>query len=116
MGLIVIKEKGDVYIVDKSIRVGGNVFGSNLNTGNYVSQGIETNAKIDELFKQLIDDIKKNTDKSNQEQLFFFAEQLKDALLQKDQEKSYKLIGFLRKALGDVGSIASIVSFFGLTL
>lgn len=111
-----IKERGDIYIVDKSVNIGGNVTGSNVNTGDNVNQSIGLDSKANDLFSELIKHINQHAEKSQQEQLIYFVEELKSALTEKNKEKTGKMFGFLRKALGDVGSLVSIASFFGVTL
>lgn len=109
---------GDMNNTNKSVTVHGSVSGNtNINTGDHVDQKITvTEDGAVEAFAQLMKDIHEKSTDSQRAQLEFFAEKLKEAYLKNDKEEGKKLLGFLTSALGHVASVASIASFFGITL
>lgn len=106
-------------MVDKSIKVYGNVQQSNLNTGKKATQTMVINQNTDEAdkaFSQVNDDITKIHDEAQRKLAEYMVGQLKEAYNNGETEKAKEPFGFLRGILGDVGSIASIASLFGFAL
>lgn len=102
----------------KNISIGGNVSGNNnINTGDHATLINESQQGISEkAFEQLFKDINELCDGNTNEQMKFFAEKLQEAYQKEDGKEAKRLIGFLQGALGNIGSLASIASLFGLTL
>lgn len=100
-----------------SISISGNVTGSNINTGDGAVQKNEFQRGVSEqAFVQLFRDISEKCTGETCEQMQFFAEKLQEAYRKEDKEEGKKLLGFLQKALGNIASVASIASLFGIVL
>ncbi|PFW81360.1 hypothetical protein COL27_20690 [Bacillus sp. AFS075960] len=96
----------------------GNKFGDNVNLqGDYVTQTkIVNNGEQEKAYENLVKDIHELKDELQKEQALFIAEQVKVALDENNKEKATRPLALLRGVLGDVASIASIASIFGITL
>jgi len=103
---------------NKSVNFHGSVSGNtNVNTGDNVQQQINLNeGSAIEAFAQLFKDIQEKTNDSQRAQFEFFAEKLKEAYDKGDKKEGQKLLGFLKDALGNIASIATIAGLFGVTL
>lgn len=104
-----IRKTGDII---------GNQFGDNVNLqGDNVTQTkIVNNGEQEKAYKDLVKDIHALKDILQKEQALFIAEQIKVALDENNKEKATRPLTLLRGVLGDVASIASIASIFGITL
>ncbi|HHY1425945.1 TPA: hypothetical protein ACV1G0_000792 [Bacillus cereus] len=96
----------------------GNNFGDNINLqgDNVVQTKVMNEGEFEEVYKDLMKEIHGLQDEFQKEQALFIAEQMKTALNENDVERAGRPLNLLRKVLGDVASIASIASIFGITL
>lgn len=87
-----------------------------IQADNVVQSQNITKEESEKAFKELFDEIKKISEQSQREQAEYNAEQLKEAVENKDKSKAQKLLGFLKTSIGTVASLTTITRFFGLTL
>lgn len=116
---VILSGDGVMEPINKSIHVGGNISDNvNLNTGDNVTQinRISADDESVKAFTELLKDISEKAKDSNKAQLEFFVDKLKEAYEKNDKEEGSKLIGFLQSTLGNIGSLASVASLFGITL
>jgi hypothetical protein len=119
MGLVDVDKRGVVVnlTIDKSIKIGGNANGSNINTGDNTKQDITTtltvsNGIAEEAFLSLFQEIEKISDATQKETAKFLAGQLKEAHSKQDEEMGSKLISLLKGTLTHSASLAQIASLF----
>lgn len=73
-------------------------------------------SEAEKAFEELFSEISKITELSKREQAEYNAEELKNALDNKDKTKAEKLIGFLKNSIGTVAALTTIARFFGITI
>lgn len=103
---------------DRSIHIGGNVGGNtNINAGDHVTQTNQIKSdESDKLFAELLKEVSEKANEGNKAQLEYFVNKLKEAYEKDDKQEGSTMVGFIQSALGNIGSLASIASLFGLTL
>jgi hypothetical protein len=117
---IFIIPKGDV-MMDNSKKIGdffGNTFGDNtaIQSENINQSKITKSGEFNKAYQGLLKDIMNIKDETQQEHAKYLAEQLKGAAEKGDNTTVKKMVTFLGNILGHTASLASIASFFGISL
>ncbi|MBK5432009.1 hypothetical protein [Bacillus sp. TH25] len=117
MGLVTRNREGIIVVIDNSIKVGGSINQSAVNTGDNVTQTVNIQQGVsEEVFVNLFKEIDKIQDESKRTMANFIAEQLKEAHAKKDKSKAKTAIDALKTTIGVTASLATIAKFFGLTI
>lgn len=113
---------GDI-MYDNSRKSGdffGNTFGDNTafqsDNTTQVKTISENSNEFQTLFQNLLEDISQLQDEEKREQAEFNAEQFRTAAENGDSMTAQKILKFLGRTLGNVGSLASIASLYGITI
>ncbi|RLP95708.1 hypothetical protein [Geobacillus stearothermophilus] len=94
---------------------GAQFHGDNVNFGDNVKQEKTINYGLTEqIFKELLSEIKNIADEMQREQAEHFANELKVAIEKNDIEKAKKLYGWLEKILTNSASLLTLGTTFGL--
>ena len=103
---------------DRSIHIGGSVNGNtNINAGDEVIQTNQIKSdESDKLFAELLKEVTEKSNESNRKQLEYYVNKLKEAYEKDDKQEGTTMVEFIKSTLGNIGSLASIVSLFGLTI